>query len=285
MGGVAISPHLLESDIESGTPPKGSAVAGKRGKRKLDGYQSEGDPAGRRVDKQKKPFGFDSGNSQTAVQSVSVPAVETVPLAAAASSSAVSESAGAYLETSAPRPIVSLSALLENLVGYSDGKRFMFPQYDKIQSTLGIVKKRIEERFAIALVDGCSGRAMAKAVKLPSKVDKLEWLAANFLEQYMLINQLFMSVMHECTESSCPVMTASPSIAYSWGEARTIPAPEYVKNLKEWVADILSKGQFPTQGNFNKKSFMELFSSMVRKTFRVFCHIYFAHWRLLQVII
>ena len=54
---------------------------------------------------------------------------------------------------------------------------------------------------------------------------------------------MYLIVAHECTEKSCPEMSASPTIVYKWADgkkvvqAQDVSAPMYVQYLKEWVEE------------------------------------------------
>jgi hypothetical protein len=185
--------------------------------------------------------------------------------------------------------VVSLSDLYGALIECSGGVRFTLDVPPELVEALLPMRKRIESRFADCLVDGGSRKAMGKLVKLPTKVDKARWIAANMLEHLLLINQLFLIVSKECSPESCPEMSASMSIRYAWGDGDSAHSKtstqQYISLMNQWINGLFQQGLFPSQGAYSKRSFFDVVLLIQRKSFRVFCHIYFAHWKYIQVFI
>jgi len=132
---------------------------------------------------------------------------------------------------------------------------------------------------------GEDAKSMSRAVKLPKKIEMNDWIAANMIQSYRLINQMYLLVSDECTEKSCPVMNASPQIEYKWADGKKVvkaldvSAKEYVRYLNEWVEVQFRDPQiFPGSGKFSKKALFSAIKVMMKKLLRVVGHVYYKHF-------
>eukprot|EP00008_Paramoeba_atlantica_P009052 CAMPEP_0201479320 /NCGR_PEP_ID=MMETSP0151_2-20130828/4034_1 /ASSEMBLY_ACC=CAM_ASM_000257 /TAXON_ID=200890 /ORGANISM="Paramoeba atlantica, Strain 621/1 / CCAP 1560/9" /LENGTH=700 /DNA_ID=CAMNT_0047860767 /DNA_START=86 /DNA_END=2188 /DNA_ORIENTATION=+ len=178
--------------------------------------------------------------------------------------------------------IESLSDVYKLLYECAEGKCFSLTIPLGVTEGLLPIKARIEARFLECLsTDGGSRKSMVKTVKLPAKTDKTRWIATNIIEHVHLINQLFMIVTDECTAESCPTMSVSRDVHFPWGDTNPT-CQEYVGSLNSWLNSLFEQQLFPTQESYSKKTFLDYVAQIQRKSFRLFCHIHFAHWKSIQ---
>mmetsp|Transcript_22458 Transcript_22458/g.36090 ORF Transcript_22458/g.36090 Transcript_22458/m.36090 type:complete len:207 (+) Transcript_22458:271-891(+) len=127
---------------------------------------------------------------------------------------------------------------------------------------------------------------MKSAVRLPSGEELHEWLAVNTVDFFNEISLLYGSIGEFCTQKSCPCMCAG-NIKYAWmdGVKFTKPvecsAPEYVDYLLAWVEQQLNdESIFPLQaGAAFPKNFQDIIKNIFKRLFRVYAHIYHAHFK------
>jgi len=125
---------------------------------------------------------------------------------------------------------------------------------------------------------------LQNAVRLPEGEDTTEWLAVNTVDFFNQVNLLYGSVTVFCTTQSCPIMAAGKH-TYLWGEdkgkkPREVSAPEYVDLLMTWIQNLLDDDTvFPKSVEVPfPKNFKENVKAIFRRLFRVYAHIYYAHF-------
>ncbi|KAJ3108593.1 hypothetical protein HDU96_007482, partial [Phlyctochytrium bullatum] len=124
------------------------------------------------------------------------------------------------------------------------------------------------------------------AVQLPEGEDLNEWLAVNAVDFFNQINMLYGTITEFCTPQECPVMSAGPKYEYLWCDGITykkpvkVSAPEYVDNLMNWVQSQLDdESIFPSKiGVPFPKAFQSTVKTIFKRLFRVYAHIYHAHF-------
>eukprot|EP00028_Trichosphaerium_sp_Am-I-7-wt_P015478 CAMPEP_0168512524 /NCGR_PEP_ID=MMETSP0405-20121227/2841_1 /TAXON_ID=498012 /ORGANISM="Trichosphaerium sp, Strain Am-I-7 wt" /LENGTH=195 /DNA_ID=CAMNT_0008531027 /DNA_START=160 /DNA_END=747 /DNA_ORIENTATION=+ len=123
------------------------------------------------------------------------------------------------------------------------------------------------------------------AVKLPAGEDLNEWLAVNTVDFFNQINMLYGTITDWCTPKDCPCMNAGPKYEYLWQtkdskKAKRVSAPEYVDFLMTWIQKLLDdEAIFPSQiGVPFPKNFGVIVKTMFKRLFRVYAHIYHAHF-------
>lgn len=125
------------------------------------------------------------------------------------------------------------------------------------------------------------------AVTLPEGEDKLEWIGVNTVDFFNQIGMLYMTLSEHCTDEACPKMNAGPGFEYLWANPEKknqrpvkVSAPEYIHNLMEWIQTQLNNEQlFPSQmGVPFPKRFLHEAKQILRRLFRVYAHIYHAHF-------
>ena len=122
----------------------------------------------------------------------------------------------------------------------------------------------------------------AEAVKCPPGEDLNEWLAMNTIELYNTMVLCFGIVSEHCTAESCPEMSAGPKATCFWADKNekpvSLPAPEYVANLVNWISKQLDDEKiFPAVGSF-PKNFNDVLKKILSRMFRVYAHLYHSHW-------
>lgn len=136
-------------------------------------------------------------------------------------------------------------------------------------------------------IDATLGQGnLRDAVVLPPGEDLNEWLAANTLDFFNAISVLYGCLAEDCTAQTCPRMRAGPSYEYRWADGVKIKkpvdcsAPEYVTYLMEWVEEQLDDERvFPQKpGAPFPPGFVDVVRTIFKRLFRVFAHIYHAHF-------
>ncbi|KAJ1649196.1 Maintenance of ploidy protein mob2 [Dispira simplex] len=121
-------------------------------------------------------------------------------------------------------------------------------------------------------------------VELPKYVDPNEWLAANIVDFFEYINLFYGTVSYFCTPSTCSSMSAGPHYEYSWSDTglrgAKLPAPQYIDYAMTWMQNCIDDGAvFPTKvGREFPRDFVQTARAIVRQMFRVFAHIFYAHY-------
>ncbi|KAL1700898.1 Mob1/phocein [Schizophyllum commune] len=121
-------------------------------------------------------------------------------------------------------------------------------------------------------------------VMLPKYVDIMEWVAVNMYDFYNNLNEFYGVISECCTNSSCPKMSASPALNYTWinqdRKSVHLPAPTYIDYVMTWVQNLLEdESVFPTKsGHDFPPSFPATVKHVYRQLLRVFAHIYHAHY-------
>ncbi|ORX87954.1 mps one binder kinase activator-like 1 protein [Anaeromyces robustus] len=124
------------------------------------------------------------------------------------------------------------------------------------------------------------------AVALPEGEDLNEWLAVNTVDFFNQINMLYGTITEFCTPQECPVMSAGPKYEYHWCDGVQfkkpvkVSAPEYVDYLMTWVQTQLDdENTFPSKiGVPFPKSFQNTVKTIFKRLFRVYAHVYHAHF-------
>ncbi|KAF2767978.1 Mob1/phocein [Teratosphaeria nubilosa] len=152
----------------------------------------------------------------------------------------------------------------------------------------------------------------------PALVDEGEWLAHQLVEQARLMGNMITVVIDKvdktaaksvCTEQTCPTMTSSPGVVYTWVDTQrnpiNLPAAQYIKNIQTWVnGKIANPSLFPTDtfssappmglrlkdldlNDKNKwlgstygfpQAFYNEVKNLYKQMFRCYAHLYWAHW-------
>lgn len=124
------------------------------------------------------------------------------------------------------------------------------------------------------------------AVKLPDGEDLNEWIAVNTVDFFNQLNMLYGTLTEFCTAETCPVMSAGPKYEYHWADGVRVKkpikccAPEYIDYMMTWVQEQLDSEEiFPSRmGVPFPKNFMAVVKSILKRLFRVYAHIYHAHF-------
>lgn len=131
--------------------------------------------------------------------------------------------------------------------------------------------------------------SMLQAVKLPKGEDVNEWLSANTTDFFNELNMLYGTISEFCTKGSCPVMAAD-RVRYLWADGQKIKkpievsAPEYVDYLMSWVESQLNdEAIFPIKfDSAYPKKFHSICSTIYKRFFRIYAHIYHSHFKQIQ---
>ncbi|KAJ1508989.1 MOB kinase activator 1B [Coelomomyces lativittatus] len=126
---------------------------------------------------------------------------------------------------------------------------------------------------------------LKRLVKLPPEEDLNEWLAVHTVDFYNQINMLYGSIAEYCTTESCPVMSAGKKYEYHWCDGVQIKkpikvsAPQYINYLTQWIQNqIDDESVFPSVIAVPfPKDFKVVISTIFKRLFRVYAHMYFSH--------
>ena len=115
------------------------------------------------------------------------------------------------------------------------------------------------------------------------------WVAVFTIDFFNEICLLYGSISSLCTPESCPIMSAGEGYTYRWAdgdryrEPVSVPAAQYVDLLMSWVDDQISNDSlFPFDDAGDElypPDFMDAVSTIFRRLFRVYGHLYFSHFR------
>jgi len=121
-------------------------------------------------------------------------------------------------------------------------------------------------------------------VMLPKYVDVMEWVAVNIFDFYTNVNEFYGVITECCTQQSCPTMSASPTLNYTWinqdRKSVHLPAPTYIDYVMTWIQNLLDdENAFPTKsGHDFPPNFPAVVKHVYRQLLRIFAHIYHAHY-------
>lgn len=127
---------------------------------------------------------------------------------------------------------------------------------------------------------------LREIVKLPEGEDINEWLSYHVVEFYTQLTTLFMTVDDFCTDETCPIMKAGPTVTYLWFDGKEyktpteVSAPTYIRLLFQWIANQLEdESIFPsTIGVPFPKNFKTTVKTIMKRLFRVYAHFYHHHF-------
>jgi MOB kinase activator 1 len=128
---------------------------------------------------------------------------------------------------------------------------------------------------------------MRAAVALPEGEDENEWLAVHTVDFYNEISLLYGTISEFCTPETCPTMSAGSKYEYLWADGAQVtkpvkvPACEYVDLLLTWIdGQLTNEAIFPTSVDTPfPKNFKSVVKNIMKRTFRVYAHIYFSHFQ------
>ncbi|CAD5219968.1 unnamed protein product [Bursaphelenchus okinawaensis] len=129
--------------------------------------------------------------------------------------------------------------------------------------------------------------SLREAVKLPAGEDLSEWLATNIVDFFNQINLLYGMVSEDCTNESCPKMTAGNGVEYYWsdnGRTLSCSARYYIDYTLSYVQDELDdENTFPSQiGRPFPSNFFQITQTIMRRLFRIYAHVYHEHFNYIQ---
>ena len=148
-------------------------------------------------------------------------------------------------------------------------------------------------------VDSMSEQIPLQQLQVPLGVHEFQWFAQHAVHFYDSIAMFYQRVSRICTKASCPIMNAGPKYHYHWKQSTTgklvqLNAPLYCHHLFQWILEqfndrlVFPLPDSPTENSVPMDSFAPVFrqviSSIFRRLFRVFAHLYYAHFTRLQSI-
>ena len=144
-------------------------------------------------------------------------------------------------------------------------------------------KKLSLHKFAKSLV---STEELQQMVKLPEGALLNHWLSVHCVDFYNITNVVYGSITEFCTDTSCPVMNCGKRYEYLWRDKNEykkptkVSAPLYVELLMNWAEELINdETVFPTSDSDPYPAdFFKIVSSVFRRLFRVYSHIYHTHF-------
>lgn len=132
---------------------------------------------------------------------------------------------------------------------------------------------------------------MKQAVQLPKGENVNEWLAVNTVDFFNEISLMYGTVVEDCVEENCPVMSAG-EFTYRWADGVKVKkpidcsAPKYIELLFEWVeSQINDENIFPLADDAEfPKGFRKTVATIFKRYFRVYAHVYHSHIRKIMAI-
>ena len=123
-------------------------------------------------------------------------------------------------------------------------------------------------------------------VRLPQGIDENEFLASNTFDFYNNLAMFHATVAEVCTPRDCPSMSTDPAQFpdFTWTDAQKravkLPAAQYIDYVLAWCQNSLDDPTlFPTKANQDfPKDFIQTVSQIHRQLYRVFAHVYWAHF-------
>jgi len=123
---------------------------------------------------------------------------------------------------------------------------------------------------------------------LPPKHSTLiDWLILNTRDFYSLFQNFFLAeIRKDCTEKTCPRMSAGPTYEYLWAEGACrknpthLPAFVYIQRVCLWAEHAIRmlQNSLPTDKRAAYKKTYGVCSRVWGRTIRILMHIYRHHW-------
>jgi MOB kinase activator 1 len=151
----------------------------------------------------------------------------------------------------------------------------------------GTLRKRLKTQLETnASSLGIAG--LQQTVKVPKGENKNEWMAVNVVDFINGVNILYGSLQEYCTDSSCPIMNAGKEFEYLWMDKDSadykkpvaVSASKYISLLMDWIEkQVNDESIFPSDPNQPfPKNFEKIVKNIFKRLFRVYGHIYCAHF-------
>eukprot|EP01006_Ploeotia_vitrea_P051661 TRINITY_DN67584_c0_g3_i1.p1 TRINITY_DN67584_c0_g3~~TRINITY_DN67584_c0_g3_i1.p1 ORF type:complete len:243 (+),score=31.09 TRINITY_DN67584_c0_g3_i1:48-731(+) len=126
---------------------------------------------------------------------------------------------------------------------------------------------------------------LRSSVRCPSDMDYNTWISVQTVDLYNITNLLYGSISEFCTAETCKKMSSGPTVEYRWKDPGrkkpvSVTAPQYVDLLMSWIETLINdESVFPTEeGQPFPKDFPDVVKNIARRLFRVYAHIYYAHF-------
>lgn len=118
------------------------------------------------------------------------------------------------------------------------------------------------------------------SVEVPDGINRNDWIASNCIAFYNEAELIYSSISDQCTDQTCPHMTAGPHFQYLWQDDKQyqkptdLSAPQYITLLLEWANEELE-----TYAHCSEYStdFMDHIKKVMRRLFRLYAHLYVIH--------
>ena len=130
---------------------------------------------------------------------------------------------------------------------------------------------------------------LREIVRLPCGEDQNEWIAANITDFFRQVSMLYGMIVDQCTDESCPRMTAGGEHEYFWSDSKgtlmePCPANVYIDYLLSWVQEELDdENIFPSQiGKSFPANFPHIAQTIMKRLFRIYAHVYHQHSPLIE---
>ena len=139
------------------------------------------------------------------------------------------------------------------------------------------------------VVPATSAENGLNSVKLPANMDSSQWFAINTDRIRNDAFKLCDKVSKYCTDKTCPQMCATNKFVWLWSDGIEFKypvkctAPEHIKYLREWCdKEIKNYSQIKEKTSKYPPSFPHVAQSIIKRTLRVYAHLYHHHFQTLR---
>eukprot|EP00871_Galdieria_phlegrea_P001989 jgi/Galph1/2791/GphlegSOOS_G1462.1 len=127
---------------------------------------------------------------------------------------------------------------------------------------------------------------LREAVRLPEGYPENDWIYLSLLDSLYHVSLLQNCLFGECTDESCPVMSAGSKYEYLWQDneqfkrATKVSAPQYISLFLDWAEKLLAVDQLTSTESPAAKysNFRDPVRTIARRLVRIYGHIYYSHW-------
>ena len=142
-----------------------------------------------------------------------------------------------------------------------------------------------KETLHLMLMKKLENESFDQVVICPKDEDINQWIAIHLVFFFNDINFLYGAVQENCTNYSCPFMSAGSYYEYLWADhykyktATRVPAKTYIDYLMNWITALLENKSLFLSGKHDTfpANYVAKVKSIARRYFQVYAHIYHSH--------
>jgi len=165
---------------------------------------------------------------------------------------------------------------------FRDEKTVAGQKKRQIEDNLNATAQIQREKFQQGLDDEPILRDL---IKLPEGEQLNDWLEINSIHFFNIASMVYGTLGKQCTDDSCPDMTAGAKYQYYWAdgksqEAVSVSARQYMTYMFDWIeAQISDPAIFPVddEGQY-PADFEDRVKAIFKRLFRMYAHVYYKHF-------